>query len=118
MEQQEKDTLPEKLTVDMVNDEFDSEDSNYYPIMGGRDLENPPDWKGYLDYFIDDVHPHLEALKQYVIDNGLLGSTGQELDGKAFQFSDGTIYGFSWRAWGDFMQAVVGEREGYMAYYM
>jgi hypothetical protein len=34
------------------------------------------------------------------------------------QFSDSKTISFTRRAWGDFVQAVVGKREGYMAYYM
>ena len=37
---------------------------------------------------------------------------------KSFVFSDKTALGFSWRAWGDLMSAIVGKNEGYMAYYM
>ena len=108
-----------ELTVNMIRctDEV-MENEQYEPILGGIDLENPPDWQGYLDYFIPEVHPRLELLKQYVIDNGLLGSTGEAMNDHAFKFSDGIIYGFTWRAWGDFMQAVVNKQEGYMTYYI
>lgn len=109
----------DKLTVKIIpctDDVMDLE--NYEVITGGIDLENPPDWKGYLDYFVEEVHPYLEALKEFVTEEGWIGSTGQHHNEHAFEFSDGTIYGFTWRAWGDFMQAVVGKREGYMTYYM
>lgn len=118
MDKQEKEVLLANLTVEKVEDTFDANDPMYNVILGGRDLENPPDWEGYLEYFKEEAHPYLEVLKKYVTSEGLLGSTGQDLNNDAFKFSDGTVYGFTWRAWGDFMQAVVGEREGYMTYYM
>jgi hypothetical protein len=108
-----------ELTVKMIPDpEHGTEDEKYVIIPGGQDLENPPDWTGYLEYFVAEAHPYLEVLKQYVIDEGLVGTKGEYHNSNAFLFSDGTTYGFTWRAWGDFMQAVVGKREGYMAYYM
>ena len=109
----------DKLTVKIVECTDELMDLEQYEvIMGGRDLENPPDWNGYLEYFIPEVHPYMETLKKFVTEEGLIGSKGQHHDTNAFEFSDGTIYGFTWRAWGDFMQAVVGKREGYMTYYM
>lgn len=105
------------LTVKLIESREDIDDKEIV-IMGGRDLENPLDWNGYLDYFKPEAHPYLETLKQFVIDNGLVGTTGAYHNENAFEFSDSTIYSFTWRAWGDFMQAVVGKREGYMTYYM
>lgn len=108
-----------ELTVKMVvpTDEI-MEGKTYQHILGGRDLENPPNWEGFLNYYKENVHQYFEVLKQFVIDHGYVGSTGEQMDDHVFEFSDGVVYGFSWRAWGDFMQAVVGKREGYMAYYM
>lgn len=108
-----------ELTVKMIRGTDEIMDGeNYHPILGGRDLENPPDWEGYLGYFKETANPYFETLKQFVIDHGYVGSTGEEMDDSVFEFSDGVVYGFSWRGWGDFMQAVVGKREGYMKYYM
>jgi hypothetical protein len=33
------------------------------------------------------------------------------------EFSDGRTLSFTFRAWGDFAQAVVNQREGYLSYY-
>lgn len=89
-----------------------------YAIMGG-DGSNPT-WEEYLLGFKEEFWPHLEMIKTAIKENGLLGITGEEKQdrGISFKFSDGTHFGFSWRAWGDLMQAIVNKKEGYMKYYM
>ena len=85
------------------------------PIMGGDD--NNPTWDEYLKIFREQYRPHMEVLKAYVKEHHYQTS-GQYHNEYSWQFSDGFCMAFTCRAWGDFMQAVVGEREGYMAYYM
>lgn len=84
--------------------------------MGG-DSSNPT-WEEYLVGWTEERHQHLEVLKQFITENGLIGTTGEAQNDWTFKFSDGWHIGFSWRAWGDLMQAVVGKREGYLTYYM
>ncbi len=57
-------------------------------------------------------------MKKTIQENGLLGYTGQDAEQYTFKFSDGVVIGFTWRGWGDLMQAIVDKREGYIAYYM
>lgn len=83
-------------------------------------MSTNPTWEEYLSDYHDKYHPHFELIKKHIEDNGLIGLTGeqkQDMD-LSFKFSDGTHFGFTWRAWGDLMQAIVGKKEGYMAYYM
>lgn len=89
----------------------------YVPIMGG--LDTNPTWEEYLSDFKENFKPHLELVKKAIEEMGWVGKTGEEICNYwYYSFSDGTNFGFSWRAWGDLMQAIVGKREGYMAYYM
>lgn len=86
-------------------------------IFIGGDSSNPS-WDEYLSKYRAEYQGHIMLMKQAIIENGLLGYTGQDAQEFYFQFSDGELWGFSWRAWGDLMSAIVDKREGYMAYYM
>lgn len=86
-------------------------------IIGGDDRDLS--WTEYLDDYEDRYKPHVIALKKFIEENGLLGMTGAQIcNYTTWKFSDGTKWGFTWRAWGDLMQAIVNKREGYMTYYM
>jgi hypothetical protein len=91
-----------------------------HSIMGG-DSSNPT-WEEYLQNADPKFRAHLELIKAAIEDpaNGLYGITGEQKQdlGITFKFSDGEHWSYSWRAWGDLMQAIVGKREGYMTYYM
>lgn len=82
----------------------------------GGNPENPT-WEEYLADFSDDFHPFLEAIRKHCEDNQL-DLYGEDMNNGAFLLSDGRQIGFTWRGWGDFRQAMVGKREGYMQYYM
>lgn len=88
-------------------------------IMGG-DSSNPT-WDEYLKKFENLEFQKRIYLIRYVIEeNGLVGITGERKQdlGISFKFSDGVHLSFTWRAWGDLMQAIVNKREGYVEYYM
>jgi len=105
------------LTLNIVNiSQILSEGQETHSIMGG-DSSNPT-WEEYLEDFKDEYKPHVLLIRKSIEENGLLGYTGQDADELWFKFSDGQIWGFTWRAWGDLMQSIVNKREGYMAYYM
>jgi hypothetical protein len=78
---------------------------NYFPILGGDNRNQS--WQEYFD-----------EMKQSIEDNRLIGCTGQYADDLYFKYSDGVVFSFSWRGWGDLMQSIVDKREGYMTYYM
>lgn len=90
---------------------------NYGVISGG--IIPAPDWEEYLDMYQDEIKPHFLLIRKAIEE---LGWVGEKADAKAndwcFVFSDGIALGFTWRAWGDMMSAIVGKNEGYMAYYM
>lgn len=88
-------------------------------IHVGGDLSNPS-WDEYLAGFKDSARPYIEAIRECIIEHGLVGKKGGEMANDwFFQFDEEkTVFAFSWRAWGDLMQAIVNKREGYMAYYM
>lgn len=94
-----------------------NEPEDYIPIMGG-DSSNPS-WKEYLSNYKNDFKPHIQLIKKGIKEMGWIGMTAENIANDwCFVFSDGTAIGFSWRAWGDLMQAIVNQREGYMKYYM
>lgn len=103
-----------KLTVEILY----HSDKEAHIFIGGdnRNLS----WEEYLDEFKEEFKPHVRLLKEALVKAGHIGVTGegQQNLGITFKFSDGQHWSYTWRGWGDMMQAVVNKREGYMAYYM
>jgi hypothetical protein len=98
------------LTVtDDYNDDCDV-------ISGG--MQSNPSWEEYLSKYKPIVHPHFELIKEAIHELNWVGKTGEQTENYYFVFSDGIVFTFSWRGWGDLMQSIVGLREGYMKYYM
>ena len=86
-------------------------------IMGGDDSN--PTWENYVMGYRVQFRPHIQLLRKAIEEMGWIGRTGRDVSNYyTFVFSNGTVWGFSWRAWGDLMQAIVNKQEGYMAYYM
>lgn len=104
-----------ELTIELMKH---SEEKHTDSIMGG-DPSNPS-WDEYVSEYKDEYQPHIRLIRKCIEDNGLLRETGQGMQrlGVSFRFSDGSHWGFSWRAWGDLMSAIINKKEGYMAYYM
>ncbi len=103
-----------KLTVEVVQDE---QDENIVIVTGGR-ADNPT-----FEEYISDLTPEwkekMKVLKYFLKESEYYKITADRFcNDNHFRFSDGREIGFTWRAWGDLMQAIVGEREGYMTYYM
>jgi len=110
--------MTQTLTLEIL---YNAErDDKYHSIMGG-DSSNPT-WEEYLKDAGKEWIEHFELIKEAIMnpENNMYKITGEEKQdrGISFKFSDGNHWGFSWRAWGDLMQAIVGKREGYMTYYM
>lgn len=103
-----------KLTVEIL---YNSDEEAH--IFSGGDSRNLS-WEEYLDEFKEDFKPHVRLLKEALEKAGHIGVTGegQQNLGITFKFSDGQHWGYTWRGWGDMMQAIVNKREGYMRYYM
>jgi hypothetical protein len=90
---------------------------DYTPVMGGNP-ENPR-WRKFLNGCRAEFKPYAIAIKNALIEENLIPSYGMDCSNNyLFEFSDGRKpVGLSMRAWGDFVSAVVGKKEGYMAYY-
>jgi hypothetical protein len=92
-------------------------DSCYITILGGdnRNLI----WEEYVAEYTAQVATYFRLIRLYLEAHDLIGGVyGSDMDEMVFGFADGWRMGFTWRAWGDLMQAIVGKREGYMRYYM
>ena len=97
------------VTTDNIED--------YSVISGG--LDSSPNWEEYLSDYSNEFKGHLVLIKQAIEKLGWVGETAEHRANETlFYFSDNIVLGFSWRAWGDLMSAIVGKNEGYMAYYM
>ena len=94
------------------------EDKGCFCQMGG-DRDNPT-WKEYLDSFRLKYRAYIRGIRKALEDGGMVGGlAGQWCNDTWFKSADGKFgVTFTWRAWGDLMQAIVDKREGYMCYYM
>ena len=106
----------EGLSLTIVHDGKVENEEDGQVFLGG-DTSNPT-WEEYLDKFNEEFRPRALLLRKSIEENSLVGCTAEETTDLWFKFSDGEIWGFSWRGWGDLMQAIVNKKEGYMAYYM
>ena len=95
----------------------DYDEVDFCPIFGGD--PSPKRWRKFLSGFYPEFRPYAIAIKNALIDNGLIPSYGMSYSNEfVFTFSDGSKpVGLSTRAWGDFVSAIVGKKEGYMRYY-
>lgn len=104
------------LSVEVVTNLSIDEAGKAYWVIGGDDRN--PSWEDYLNDYRDEFKPHVLLIRKFIEENGLIGETGDAANGWCFKFSDGEVWGYSMRAWGDLMQSIVDKNEGYMAYYM
>ena len=108
-------TNEEGLTLTIQHPCCNDEDCT--AILGGNNKN--PSWEEYVNLWKDEYQPHLLLLKKAVEELGWVGETGESIANYyCFHFSDGVKWGYTWRAWGDLMQAIVDKKEGYMKYYM
>lgn len=91
-------------------------DENQHVIMGG-DSSNPT-WDAYLAQWKEEWQPHILAIREAINEHGLRRSMGGAHANNTWFLVDGHGFTFSWRAWGDLIQAIENKQEGYMAYYM
>lgn len=105
------------MKAEIAFDSFDpGNNPRHFGQFGGNSRN--PTWEEYLDGFKAEFQPYISAIRECIERTGLVGKSASQL-GEDFHFSfeDGTRIAFTWRAWGDLMQAIVGKREGYMTYY-
>ncbi len=102
-----------ELTVTITEEYLDG-----YHIESGGDNRNSS-WNEYVDYYHDHFHVKLKLIKQALTEMDLIGTTADKICNNIyFDFSDDTNITYTWRAWGDLMQAIINKKEGYMKYYM
>ena len=104
------------LSLEILQGYQGSEGDKSHTFLGGDDSN--PSWEEYLADYKDEFKPHVLLLRKAIEENGMVGWRGQDADDLSFKFSDGQVWGFTWRGWGDLMQAIVDKREGYITYYM
>ena len=105
----------ENLTVEIIEQTNEIYPEDYQIISGGQDSMT---WGQWQNQFTDEYKLYWETLKQKLIEENLVGKTGEWQNNLLFKFSNGKTFGFTWRGWGDFMAAIVGKGENYMQYYM
>ena len=105
------------IKADLVKGESPPMDEKNHVLLGG-DSTNPT-WEEYLKNFKEEFQPRIKGVKECIEGNGLVGAlAGNICNDHYFSFEDGQTLSFTWRAWGDLMQAIVNKQEGYMRYYM
>lgn len=106
----------ETITCKIISDPEEEFPDGGISLFGG-DPDNPS-WEEYLDGFKNEYRPHIQAIREAVIKSDIFGvSAMAACNATWFKLSDGTSISFSFRGWGDLMQAIKNNREGYMAYY-
>ena len=104
------------LSVSIIRSRELTEEHKVHTFLGGD--SNNPSWEDYIDEYAGEYLPHVLLVRKSIEENGMIGYTGQDANDLYFKFSDGEIWYYSWRAWGDLMQAIVNKNEGYITYYM
>lgn len=107
----------EDIKVVIKRGDFEIVDKEKEFIYMGGDSSNPS-WESYLQNFSEEYKLRMIAIKNLLFELGLVGTTADNFcNNTYFEFNDGVKIAFTWRAWGDLMQAIVNKREGYMKYY-
>lgn len=96
-------------------DELPGFDEAFYPLGG---FDPAPDWEEYLAQYDGQLHPYLEVAKIWALSLREWPGASDFAAENFLEFSDGVGMVFSWRSFGDFLQAVAGKREGYLEYYI
>jgi hypothetical protein len=95
--------------------DFDPDDPRNISLSGG--LLDAPTWADYVERFAPHAQIAVTMARAWIEAAELVGLHGDEFQDWEFALPHDMRLGFTQRAWGDFMQAIVGRREGYQAYY-
>lgn len=103
-----------------------SESHEYKESCGGLGgwFDDGHRWEDFIDDWIEEVKPYLEAIRKSAIENDLKLTGQQHQHGHKGVplFEDNTVGSFSYRAWGDLMAAIWSTEENkdysYMDFYM
>jgi hypothetical protein len=110
----------ERRVVDWIADDGSREVS--VGGLGGW-FKDGDRWEDYITQCDPHLRPYIEAIKVSVLASGrfICGNEHQDSDDGTPLFDDGTVGGFSFRAWGDLMAAIAtlydGQDHHYMEFY-
>lgn len=106
------------LCWEVREDGTEDYDSGDWIILSGGDPDSPI-WTEFIAGFERSITGHLEVARLWLESrDGGIPRAEDWCNDHYLDFSDGKKLSFTWRGWGDFAQAVVGKREGYLAYSM
>ncbi len=83
-------------------------------VSGGSDCI----WSEFIQQFPEVIQPYIMEIRKEIVKTELIKLTGQDMNNTVFEFIDGVTFLFSWRAWGEMVQAIGYQRDGYMEHYM
>jgi hypothetical protein len=79
-------------------------------------MKRNPVWNEYVQC-MSGYPIEMLLIRKAIEEAGLVGTTADKVENDIWFLIDDKAIAFSWKAWGDLMQAIVGKREGYMRYY-
>ena len=91
----------DRLTIWLIDREVERPTYFIYALRGGMN------WDRYLSTFT--IPDKIQLIRQYVIENGLVGSSENITKNRHFRFSDGETLKFSDQGWIEFQKALTSE---------
>ena len=89
------------LTIRLIDREVERPTYFIYALRGGMN------WDKYLSTFT--IPDKIQLIRQYVIENGIVGSPLNVTSNRCFLFSDGETLKFSDQGWIEFQKALTSE---------
>lgn len=86
-------------------------------LVSGGDLSKPI-WSEYIESYPKTIQPYVLEIRKVIEHNNWHSKTGEDMNMTLFEFLDGVTFVFTWRAWGDLIQALHYQREGFYKHYM
>lgn len=91
----------DRLTIWLIDREVERPTYFIYALRGGMN------WDRYLSTFT--IPDKIQLIRQYVIENGIVGSPLNVTSNRCFLFSDGETLKFSDQGWIEFQKALTSE---------
>ncbi len=91
------------LTIRLIDREVERPTYFIYALRGGMN------WDKYLSTFT--IPDKIQLIRQYVIENGIVGSPLNVTSNRCFLFSDGETLKFSDQGWIEFQKALTSENK-------
>jgi hypothetical protein len=93
----------DRLTIRLIDREVERPTYFIYALRGVMN------WDSYLSSF--KIPDKIQLIRQYVIENGIVGSPLNVTSNRCFLFSDGETLKFSDQGWIEFQKALTSERK-------